>query len=217
MAKYLVEDEVGFDSELIGFPKLGGCMAVVLQTDQGLYGFHITPGNARKSPGFALFIQNNGLHGNPVHLYGSCYWNNRYLHAFGSQKSQWEKEMKEIATAIGYHGPASGFDTSAAMSHADKAMNRTTKTHSGSNYVEYRRVAATNKCRIFYKKNIKMALTFGNVDLADPVQKVIPMRAKLGAFDLVNSAQITTAAHLAATATVMHEAGFFGKHSFTIP
>src|SRR3982750_1064463 len=104
MPKFLVEDEVGFDSLVIGFPNLGGCIGVVLLTDQCLYGFHITPGNTAKAVGFADFMQNNGPLGNPVHLYGSCFWKNRY--ESGDHKAQWRAEMTQIAAALNYHGPA---------------------------------------------------------------------------------------------------------------
>ena len=213
MAKYLLEDEVGFDSDLIGFPRLGGCMAVVLQTDLTLYGFHITPGNTHKSAGFAQFIAANGPQGNAMHLYGSCFWNNRYMG--GNGKAQWRTEMTTIATALGYHGQATGFDTSSALSHADKTMSAM-QTHIGSNYVEYRRVAARNICQIFYKKMGKMATTPTAVPLAQPIHKIVPNPAVLGAFNQLNRPNMDRA-DLAATATRMHEAGFFGTHTFTIP
>jgi hypothetical protein len=64
----LNEREVGFDASTIGFPNIGDCMGVVLQTQNGLYGFHAMPGDAARVAGFATFISNNGLHGNAVHL-----------------------------------------------------------------------------------------------------------------------------------------------------
>lgn len=39
----LNEHELGFHSSEIGFPNLGDCMAVVLVTDRGLYGWHVMP------------------------------------------------------------------------------------------------------------------------------------------------------------------------------
>jgi hypothetical protein len=61
MARYLNEREVGFDLSTIGFPNIGDCMGVVLQTQNGLYGFHAMPGDAARVSGFAQFIQNSGL------------------------------------------------------------------------------------------------------------------------------------------------------------
>ena len=51
MARYLNEREVGFDADTIGFPNIGACMGVVLQTDNGLYGFHAMPGDRGSAPG----------------------------------------------------------------------------------------------------------------------------------------------------------------------
>jgi hypothetical protein len=73
MAKYLNEHQVGFDTTLVGFPNLGDCLAVVLQSTGGLFGFHITPGNQRQSGEFAQFIQARvGLTAGGSHLSGSC-------------------------------------------------------------------------------------------------------------------------------------------------
>jgi hypothetical protein len=44
MAIFLKENEVGFDAQKIGFPGLGSCMAIVLQTPHGLFGRRRNPG-----------------------------------------------------------------------------------------------------------------------------------------------------------------------------
>ena len=48
MGRHLNEREVGFDASTIGFPNIGDCMGVVLQTQNGLYGFHAMPGDAAR-------------------------------------------------------------------------------------------------------------------------------------------------------------------------
>lgn len=221
MPLYLVEEEVGFDQQLIGFPNLGGCMALVLLTDHGLYGFHITPGNARKSPVFQQFIQSKwpATTGIAKHLYGSCYWGNRYQGTINgmNQKEQWKDEMKQIAQSIGFSGSASGYDTSAWNSHADKTMKTTDfgKSHKGVNYLEYRRDPSGLKCSIFYKKMSKMQTTPGVFNPTDPIRKIIGNNL---ANPIKNT--ITTAASVIPTAGnkgEIHEVGYVGLHTFDIP
>lgn len=153
MPKFLNEHQVGFDTTLIGFPNLGDCLAVVLQNEGGLFGFHITPGNARQSGEFARFIQNSvNLGPNSTHLYGSCYRPNRYNK---KPAEQWREEMIEIADAIGYRGPISGFDTSKGTN-----IKRTETT-----YLEYR-LGGDSRCAVYYKRMSKMDVVgnFGGLD-----------------------------------------------------
>lgn len=219
MAKFLVEDEVGFDLQHIGFPNLGGCMALVLLTDQGLYGFHITPGNSRKAPIFAQFIQNTGPGGNMRRLYGSCYFQNRYAGKINGMGSldQWKDEMKNIANAIGFQGKVSGYDLSTWNSHSDKTMLKVTggKTHKGTNYLEYYADPSGQKCRIFYKKMDKMQLTPAAFVTTDQIRKILGN-------NLVNPVKNTVTASADIVTTTgnkgkLHEVGFYGRHSFDIP
>jgi hypothetical protein len=155
MPKYLNEHQVGFDTSVIGFPNLGDCLAVVLQTTGGLFGFHITPGNARQSGSFATFIQQKlGLGGvTTVQLYGSCHWGNRYK---VGAAAKWQTEMQEIASALGHVGPVSGFDSSTGRSRI--AADETT-------YIEYR-MDRGGGCTIHYKRMAKMNVqsAFGSGD-----------------------------------------------------
>ena len=75
MPIFLAEDEIGFDSTLVGFPTLGGCMAVAMQSPHGLFGFHIPPAHESRSPKFAEFCSGHQQFGEAIHLYGSCKWN----------------------------------------------------------------------------------------------------------------------------------------------
>jgi len=167
MARYLNEREVGFDADTIGFPNIGACMGVVLQTDNGLYGFHAMPGDVDRIAGFLQFIQNSGLHGNNVHLYGSCIRSKRC----GGSESQWKTEMTSLAGGLNYHGPVSGFDMPAYPNRKDGTADTT--------YLEYRRDTVGSKCKIYYKRMSKMTVDTGTNPTADPIGRITPRR---GAF-----------------------------------
>jgi len=159
MGRHLNEREVGFDASTIGFPNIGDCMGVVLQTQNGLYGFHAMPGDAARVAGFATFISNNGLHGNAVHLYGSCIRSKRC----GASLAQWRTEMTSFAAGLNYHGHVSGFDMPAYPNLKDGRVDTT--------YVEYRRDTAST-CKIYYKRMTKMDVPHGGNHAADPIQRV---------------------------------------------
>lgn len=216
MPTYLAEDEVGFDAGLISFPNLGGCMAVVLVTDQGLFGFHITPGNTRRSNVFDQFIKNTRSSYSMRRLYGSCYWANRYQGSLdgSNQRTQWQREMTEIANALGYHGVAGGFDLSSATSHADKTMKVTDygTSHKGVNYLEYMLKPDGQSCRIYYKKQEKV-LTTQSAASPHGIQKI-------SGGNLTTPPKFTASVQVVAKpgkSGKMHEVGLFGMHTFTIP
>jgi hypothetical protein len=158
VSKYLNEHEVDFDPDNIGFPNLGDCMAVVLLTEAGLFGHHITPGNARQAGAFATFISSR-TPGTMLRLYGTCYRENRYGGA-KSTKADWKQEMTRIANLLVYSGPVSGFDTSASS---------TGITKDEQTYVEYQRNG--RKCKVFYKRMGKMTVTLGANPTADPTKR----------------------------------------------
>ena len=159
MSKFLNEHEVDFDPDHIGFPQLGDCMAMVLLTDTGLFGHHVTPGNARQVGTFGTFVRSRAP-GNMLRLYGTCYRTNRYGGS-KSTKTDWKLEMTTIANLLGYHGPVSGFDTSASSTGITK--DETT-------FVEYQRNGG--KCKIFFKRMSKMNIVSGANPAADPTQRV---------------------------------------------
>lgn len=158
MSKFLNEHEVGFDPDHIGFPNLGDCMAVVLVTQNGLFGHHITPGNARQVGVFSAFIRARNP-GTLLRLYGSCYRPKRYS-GKTSKKAEWKTEMTSIANLLGFHGRVSGFDTS------DGTNIDSTET----TYVEYQ--LEGGKCKVYYKRMSKMDLTKAPNSAADPMQRV---------------------------------------------
>jgi hypothetical protein len=211
VAKYLKEDEAGFDTAVVGFPGLGGCMAVALLTDQGIYGWHSMPGRVARAAHFNTFIQTVGLHGTFQRLYGSCYWPLRYGGKINGMnlKQQWENEMSQIAAAIGYNGKVSGFDISSS-SHVEASSNANT-------YLEYSRSPGDTKCRISFKRSSKMQTPVtGNYDplAADPVHRLGP-----GGFAAPLSGNLVTGMAVVTTTSnkgKLHTAGPGGIHSFTV-
>lgn len=160
MAKYLNERQIGFDTNLIGFPNLGDCLAAVLQNAGGLFGFHIYGLGGLMDAEFARFIQNSvGFHGASSNLFGICYWPRRY--GGGDGKTEWKAEMSALAQAIGYTGTISGFDTS----------NGTKIKRSDTTYVEFH-LGGTGQCDISYKRMSKVTTT-DTVVPASPDLKLI--------------------------------------------
>lgn len=158
MPVYLHENQAGCDQALIGFPHLAICMGVVMQTGAWLYGYHFedrsnTPQNAAA---FANFVTDRGgTAANGVRLYGVANWSVRYG---GEGKSAWQAEMQTIATALGFHGRASGFDTG--------IVNPQDGT-----YVEFLPEYPQRRCRIYYKRNEKITYTTASV-MALPTRNV---------------------------------------------
>lgn len=153
MALQLAEHQIGFDTTLIGFPSLGGCMGVVLQVPAGLYGFHFTPASVRQAGAFKQWIDNQDAQAiaSAVHLYGSCRRGRRY--AGTGQSTKWRTEMKEIADMLGYRGKISGYNLSRSR-HTPK------DTAGGEQaYVEYERKTGSNSCQIRFKRMSKMEPT----------------------------------------------------------
>jgi len=143
---YLNENQAGSDRETIGFPHLLLCMGVVMQTGNWLYGFHFDApqSTAENAVAFADFIATRGGNAaNAVRLYGVANWSIRYP---GGGKNDWRAEMQSIATALGYQGRASGFDT------------RIIDPQDGT-YVEFIPEFPQRRCRIYYKRNEKMTYT----------------------------------------------------------
>jgi hypothetical protein len=146
MPVYLNENQAGSDRAAIGFPHLLICMGVVMQTGNWLYGYHFDAPEttAENAVAFADFIRTRGGNaGNGVRLYGVANWSVRYP---GGGKSDWRAEMQNIATALGYHGRASGFDTG-VIDPQD------------GTYVEFIPEFPQRRCRIYYKRNEKMTYT----------------------------------------------------------
>ena len=213
MAKYLNESEIGFDPLCVGFPFLGGCMATAVLTQNGIFGFHITPGQAKtKSPLFAEFVQSKALAGGASYLYGSCYWANRYNGvSSNAQRALWEAEMREIATELNYTGPVAGFDTS---------IRATKITDNETSYIEYHKVV--DKAQTFYKRMSKME-TQGKVVQGDndKVQQIFMNRGDHSKFYVGDPFKNKVFDSITVKTTksnkgLLHQAESSGIHKFTI-
>lgn len=128
---YLMEHEVGFDPMALAFPSINGCMAIVYQTETGLYGYHNAGGTGEqkeRARRFAEFVKQYNP-GPSRHLYGTTFRraNRGYtpgLKTLGidpskpqgrkqfntDRFSEWISEMKEFADKLNYKGPISGVD-----------------------------------------------------------------------------------------------------------
>lgn len=158
MAVFLLENEVGCDDDVVGFPSLSGCMAVVLQTDQALLGWHVY-GSGRideRVGAFVQFVQAMAA-GTPVHLYGVC----NHVERFGGDGTKWRAEMDAVATGINYNGPVSGFDLSDGTGIGHE-----------STYAEFHRDGQARRCTIYYKRWSKMQSTRGDIPATVPQQRV---------------------------------------------
>jgi len=112
-------------------------MGAVMQTGNWLYGYHFdaTDTTAENAAAFADFKQTRGGDAaNTERLYGVADWSVRYP---GRGKNDWRAEMHNIATAIGYQGRASGFDTGI------------TNPQDGT-YLEFILAFPQRRCHIYY-------------------------------------------------------------------
>jgi hypothetical protein len=117
MAKYLSENEVGFDQTELGFPSIGGCHAIVYATTSGLFGFHNFGGDAvdqwpGRSAAFASFVDNHaGGPGTGGLLYGLCFLTGAQSRGYRQPKKQeWTSELVSFANALRYDGEIWGYD-----------------------------------------------------------------------------------------------------------
>lgn len=209
MAVYLDECQAGCNATDIGFPHVLLCMAVVLQTNAYLYGFHFdSPGNSDEYADALLdFIGRKGGNvANGVRLYGCCHHANRNSTRnppAANADTAWRAEMTQIAGRLGYHGPVTGFDTTII-----DPINGT--------YIEFHRVHGSSKCRIYYKRHEKMDHAVNHFRVADRpaagtgnVNTWKPTDAYGNVGQWIPSRSATTSATLAANATTLHELNYF--------
>lgn len=147
---FLDENMFGRHDETIGYPHVVLCMAFALRTATDLWGVHLTDtANAASviTP-FWTWATGKGLTAaNITDMYGSCNHPRRYGIVVTAQaKAAWTAEMQALATQIGYHGPAHGFDTS-IIAPVD------------GTYIEYvRQPGGSQPCKVFYKRAEKTTL-----------------------------------------------------------
>ena len=151
---YLYEHHAGFDDTTVGFPSISGCHAILLQADNGLYGYHSLGGVSadsakRRAVGFAQFFRNHAIGATPQVLWGACFLHSRGYGSAGKQG--WKAEISEYATAVGLGAnDVRGFDIGSGI--PEIKVNGTTQTLSA--YVEFR--LTKGKITIDYKRWSKM-------------------------------------------------------------
>lgn len=142
--KYLLEHQMGFDTNCIGFPSIQGCHAVVYQTSAGLYGFHIAGGSANadwalNAGVFRQFVASlNGLANPGTRLYGASFVGNNQRGYSPVATTNWKNELLAIASALGYTGKISGYDLFKTLGS------------NASAYVEYR--VNGPKCNLYVRR-----------------------------------------------------------------
>ena len=175
MAIYLVEAHLGSDQATIGFPNLSTCMGLVVQTTTRLYGYHVAGLHEQpKTQMLRELIEATEPDAQMIHLYGTCYWANRYASLPGTPLApQWEAEMNGIADTLGYAGPVSGFNIGSWYSLDPAAKIALSRIRQAQNtYLEYHRQTTTPKCALFYKKMAKVDTTSGQLPADMHVERI---------------------------------------------
>lgn len=198
---YLFSNEFGHDAASIGFPSVETCFAIVLQTDSMLLGWHTynnIPSQLQTKAGvFNSYIGTVHGIGVPVRLYGAT---NRKEHG-----GDWKAELRSIAAALNYHGPATLVDL---------------KQGEGT-YVQFDRKANDRSCTVSYKRNSKVTYATQVVDVnATPHRRdyggaVAPL---YGGDD--NTNKVYTGAQVDPNKSgsgTLHTSGWSNTTSFTIP
>ena len=120
--KYLMEHEMAFDAQQLGFPSIQGCHAIVLQTNTGLYGYHVAGGSGdnlweRNARLFAQFVNGHGGNANTAsRLYGASFVGNNQRgyqvphFQVNEYRRKWKAELVTFASALRYSGTISGYD-----------------------------------------------------------------------------------------------------------
>jgi hypothetical protein len=143
--RYLNEHECGFHVDGIGFPSISGCHAIVLNTDNGCFGYHNAGGSAETSwktraEAFAGYVRNHFYYGaKHRRLYGVTFVDDARGYSLDqSRDKSWKQELETFASELGYGGKIRGFNLSK------------TALAGGSAYVELRRTG--EKCEIWVKR-----------------------------------------------------------------
>ncbi len=124
----LVEHEVGFDANSVGFPSIDACRAILLVTGGGLFGYHLAGGTLTdsKRDGFANFITRGGAVDQRA-LYLAAKINGGGN--FQSQNEFWA-EIRNLAKKLKFTGPIyaadlSSFAVGSAYVRFDNVSNTT--------------------------------------------------------------------------------------------
>ena len=145
---HLFNNQLGFRNDVLGFPSVDSCNAIVYQTVQGLCGLHNYGGDspfqfAARAAAFTAFVQecNIGHAAHGKHLYSVI--NKRYDPNVREYKSDWINEMKAFAQSLKFRGSV----------HLIKLQKH---LDGGPVYIQYMRNPGGEDCSIGYKKYSKM-------------------------------------------------------------
>jgi hypothetical protein len=188
MAIYLREDHIGADLDTVGFPNLSTCLAVVVQTTTQLYGYHIaSQSETERVEQLLALIHQTEPQAQMVHLYGSCYWANRYPFSRGTTAAtQWEAEMGSIADTLQYTGPVSGFDFGLGRAwNLSARLSLSNIPPTQYTYLEYRRQGNLNTCTLHYKRGAKVTFTAGVMPADMLVERIRPLNTNPPTFQRV--------------------------------
>jgi len=147
---YLNNNQVGHDTQTIGFPSVESCNAIVYQTEQALYGFHNLGGyadhqRATKAVAFGLYVQSLNIPHteHATNLYSTIVGDKRYPVNHKTYWDQWADEMRQIAHNLDYDGVITLINLS---------------SHIGTNSVYIRYDANNGDCDISFKQMAKMEM-----------------------------------------------------------
>jgi hypothetical protein len=113
---FLLEREVGYATDGIGFPSIMGCIAMVYQTQAGIFGFHNAgnsgsdrfDGRAKKWADWVKAHPNGSDTG--VCLYGVTYARNNERGYTHPPVEKWKAELKTFANRLQFKGALFGYD-----------------------------------------------------------------------------------------------------------
>ncbi|MEO7852139.1 MAG: hypothetical protein ABIR94_07780, partial [Rubrivivax sp.] len=132
----------------LGYPSIGTCNAICLQTQTGLFGVHVygcdtflpqagseTNAMEREATAFASFVDGHPSKSEFVHLYSANFHSKRQHQPAGTVDG-WKKELQVYARKLAYKGPVSSFDLSTLPSWPTSPSG----LDADSAYVEFRRI-----------------------------------------------------------------------------
>lgn len=138
---YLMEREVGFSVDGIGFPSIQGCHAIVYQVADGIFGFH-NAGNSHKdnfdvrAKRWADWVlaHPKGKNGG-VALYGVTFARCNERGYADPPLGHWKSELKTFANRLNFKGPLIGHDlTNSFTAPGRKPSVYVEYLHEGSGY-----------------------------------------------------------------------------------
>lgn len=198
MAIYLDENMMGDDPEVIGFPHLVLCMAVVCRTRDKLYGIHFAdPENAKKvRPEFVKWLKTRDVVRNTIRtIYATANMVVRYGGSTEERESQRNEELRALASDLGYTRMIGFFDGSIIVPR-------------NGFYAEFRANHHWDTCQLFYKRDEKMLYAHTVTDAAPMVTRVSTPNDKVAVKDIATWTTGADGKHGIFHSGDLHEADF---------